>query len=219
MRKPFDLTLYLVTDRSRLTDTLFLRRIEAALANGVTIIQLREKNIDTRTMISLATEVKKRADFYGVPLIIDDRVDVALAVDAAGVHLGSADMEIKTARQILGPDKIIGATAKTVDAAIKAKANGADYFGVGAIFPTKTKVKTVITPVARLNDIYLATQMPIVAIGGLNESNIHVLKGSHARGIAVVRAIMDSDNPAEPTILLREMVDVLLDKKSEDEYL
>lgn len=217
MRKPFDLTLYLVTDRSRLTDTLFLRRIEAALANGVTIIQLREKNIDTRTMIGLATEVKKRANFYGVPLIIDDRVDVALAVDAAGVHLGSADMEIKTARRILGPDKIIGATVKTVDAAIKAKANGADYFGVGAIFPTKTKVKTVITPVSRLNDIYLATQMPIVAIGGLNESNIHVLKGSHAQGIAVVRAIMDSDNPAEPTILLREMVDVLLDKKSEDE--
>lgn len=210
MRKNFDLTLYLVTDRSKLTDEIFYERIENALRNGVTIVQLREKNLDTDTLIEYGKKLKKITNAHNVPLIIDDNVEAALEIDAHGVHLGSEDMDIANARRILGNKKIIGATVKTVETGIKAKAAGADYFGVGAIFPTKTKVKTVLTPINRLNEIFEATQIPIVAIGGLDESNIESLRGSKAEGVAVVRAIMDSDDAGSSAKLLRNKIDLYL---------
>lgn len=210
MRKNFDLTLYLVTDRSKLTDEIFYERIENALRNGVTIVQLREKNLDTETLIEYGKKLKKITDAHNVPLIIDDNVEAALEIDAHGVHLGSEDMDIANARRILGNKKIIGATVKTVETGIKAKAAGADYFGVGAIFPTKTKVKTILTPINRLNEIFEATQIPIVAIGGLDESNIESLRGSKAEGVAVVRAIMDSDDAGSSAKLLRNKIDLYL---------
>lgn len=210
MRKNFDLTLYLVTDRSKLTDEIFYERIENALRNGVTIVQLREKNLDTETLIEYGKKLKKITDAHNVPLIIDDNIEAALEIDAHGVHLGSEDMDIANARRILGNKKIIGATVKTVETGIKAKAAGADYFGVGAIFPTKTKVKTILTPINRLNEIFEATQIPIVAIGGLDESNIESLRGSKAEGVAVVRAIMDSDDAGSSAKLLRNKIDLYL---------
>lgn len=139
-----------------------------------------------------------------VPLIIDDRVDVALAIDAEGVHLGNTDMEISTARRIMGKKKIIGATAKTVLWAKNAYGQGADYLGVGAIFPTTTKVKTVLTSTDTLRDICNAVPIPVNAIGGLNQDNIGILKGIPVAGICVVSAIMKADDPKLSTITLKQ---------------
>ena len=133
-----DLTLYLVTDSTNMTEDEFLSKVEAACRGGVTLIQLREKNRTTKEYIDLANKVKAISDRYDLPLLIDDRLDVAMAVDAAGVHVGADDMPVALARKLLGPDKIVGATAKTVEAAMIAQADGADYLGVGAIYPTTT---------------------------------------------------------------------------------
>ena len=136
---------------------------------------------------------------YNVPLIIDDRVDVALAVDAEGVHMGASDMPVYLARKLMGEDKIVGATAKTVPWAKEACEQGADYLGVGAIYPTTTKVKTVLTSVETLNNICKAVPVPVNAIGGLNKGNIDVLKGIQIAGICVVSAIMKADSPQMAT--------------------
>lgn len=209
--KNIDLTLYLVTNRDKLSDEEFFKKIERALKGGVSLVQLREKEASTREMIEVAKKLKKLCHAYEVPLIIDDRVDVALASGADGVHLGSEDMEINVARRILGPEKIIGATAKTVEVAKEKEKQGADYLGVGAIYPTKTKVKTVITKVSTLRDINDHVQIPTAAIGGLNESNLDVLQGSGASGICVVRALMDSDDPKTTAINLSRLSKEILD--------
>jgi thiamine-phosphate pyrophosphorylase len=193
--KPFDPSLYLVTDSTLYDETEFLHRVERALQGGVTLLQLREKNKSTREYIALAEKVHALAKQYHVPLIIDDRVDVALAVDAEGVHLGAADMTVAMARKILGEEKIIGATAKTVPWAMDAAAQGADYLGVGAIYPTTTKVITVLTSTATLHDICNAVSIPVNAIGGLNIDNIDVLSGIPIAGICAVSAIMKADDP------------------------
>jgi len=169
--------------------------VEQALQGGVTLLQLREKNKTTREYVSLAEKVHDLTKKYAVPLIIDDRVDVALAVDAEGVHLGAEDMTIAQARKILGADRIIGATAKTVPWAQDVYAQGADYLGVGAIYPTTTKVKTVLTSVDTLREICKAVPIPVNAIGGLNKGNIDVLAGIPIAGICVVSAIMKADDP------------------------
>lgn len=188
--KTLDLTLYLVTDRLQLEETAFLKQIEEAIKGGVTLVQLREKECSSREMFELACKVKEITKKYQVPLIIDDRVDIALAVDADGVHLGQSDLPVAVARKILGEHKIIGATAKTVEQAIQVVREGADYLGVGAIYPTTTKVQTHITKVSILNQICQAVVCPVVAIGGLNLSNCDILKESPISGIAVVSAIM-----------------------------
>jgi thiamine-phosphate pyrophosphorylase len=202
----FDLTLYLVTDRTGKTNDEFFETVKQACLGGVTLVQLREKDASALEYIQLAAEVKLITDSFGIPLIIDDRADVALAVNAAGVHVGQQDMPVHLARKLLGPDKIVGATAKTVEQARKAKAEGADYLGVGAIYPTTTKVVTVITEVSTLNEIAAQTQLPVVAIGGLNASNIHVLYNSAAAGAAVVTAIMNSTEPIETARKLKEII-------------
>ena len=194
MRK-LDTRFYLITDSTHLPEDEFLYRIEEAIKGGVTIVQLREKERTTREYIDLAQKVHSITKRYNLPLIIDDRVDVALAVDAEGVHLGQEDMPVDSARKLLGEDKIIGATAKTVQKAIEAYQNGADYLGVGAIYPTKTKVKTVLTSTQTLAEICNAVPIPVNAIGGLNKDNIDVLKGINISGICVVSAVMQAQSP------------------------
>ena len=193
--KKFDTSLYFITDSTGFTEEEFLYRVERALMGGTTIIQLREKNKTTREYISLAEKVHALTKKFAVPLIIDDRVDVALAVDAEGVHLGAEDMTIAQARKILGEDKIIGATAKTVPWALDVYEQGADYLGVGAIYPTTTKVKTVLTSTDTLRDICRAVPIPVNAIGGLNKGNIDVLAGIPVAGICAVSAIMKAEDP------------------------
>lgn len=193
--KTFDTSLYFITDSTGFTEEEFLRRTEAALQGGVTFLQIREKDRSTREYIALAEKVHALTRKYNVPLIIDDRVDVALAMDAEGVHVGQSDMPVATARRLLGKEKIIGATAKTVPQAMEAYEQGADYLGVGAIYPTTTKVKTVLTSTDTLRDICDAVPIPANAIGGLNKDNIDVLAGIPIAGVCVVSAIMKADDP------------------------
>ena len=181
----------------------FLRRVERALQGGATLLQLREKEKSTREYIELADKVHTIAKHYNEPLIIDDRVDVALAIDAEGVHVGASDMPVSTARKLMGEDKIVGATAKTVPWAKEVYEQGADYLGVGAIYPTTTKVKTVLTSTDTLRDICNAVPIPANAIGGLNKDNIDVLAGIPIAGICVVSAIMKADDPKQAAIELK----------------
>lgn len=203
-REQLDTTLYLVTDSSGLEEKEFLKKVEQALAGGVTLLQLREKEKSAREYMALARRVKEISDQFGVPLLIDDRVDVAAAVGAAGVHVGQSDIPVADARKILGPDRIVGATAKTVEQAVEAWEQGADYLGVGAIYPTTTKVKTVLTSVETLREICRAVPIPVNAIGGLNAGNMGILKGARAAGICVVSAIMKSEDPKTTASVLKE---------------
>ena len=193
--KNFDPSLYFITDSTNYSEEEFLLRVEQGLLGGATLLQLREKDKSTREYIELAEKVHAITKRYNVPLIIDDRVDVALAIDAEGVHVGASDMPVATARRLMGAAKIVGATAKTVPWAMEACEQGADYLGVGAIFPTTTKVKTVLTSVDTLRDICNAVSIPVNAIGGLNKDNIDVLEGNPVAGICVVSAIMKADDP------------------------
>ena len=193
--KQFDPSLYFITDSTGYTEEAFLLRVEQALRGGATLLQLREKNRSTRAYIRLAEKVHAIAKCYQVPLIIDDRVDVALAIDAEGVHVGAEDMPVALARKLMGDDKIVGATAKTVPWAREAWEQGADYLGVGAIYPTTTKVKTVLTSTETLREICNAVPIPVNAIGGLNKENIDVLAGIPIAGICVVSAIMKAEDP------------------------
>ena len=203
--KKFDPSLYFITDSTNFSEDEFLRRIEQALQGGVTLMQLREKERTSREYIELAEKVHRLAKKYDVPLIIDDRVDVALAIDAEGVHVGASDMPVAMARRLMGDKKIVGATAKTVPWAKEAYEQGADYLGVGAIYPTTTKVKTVLTSVDTLRDICNAVPIPVNAIGGLNKDNIHVLKGIPIAGICVVSAIMKAADPKRAAAELKAM--------------
>lgn len=198
--------LYLVTDSTGLTEEIFLSKVEAALKGGVTILQLREKDKSTREYMELAKKVHELTRKYNVPLIIDDRLDVALAIGAEGVHLGQSDMPVDVAREIAGDQMIIGATTKTVPQAIEAYEKGADYLGVGAIYPTTTKVKTILTSVDTLKDICKAVPIPVNAIGGLNKNNVQILKGTPIAGFCVVSAIMKSE---DPELAAKELLEAL----------
>ena len=191
----FNTELYFITDSTGFEHDEFLRRVRSALEGGVTILQLREKNRTTREYIELAKEVHEITREFDIPLIIDDRVDVMLASGCEGVHVGAEDMPVATARKLIGKDRILGATAKTVEAAVKAYEDGADYLGVGAIYPTTTKVKTVLTSTETLDAITKAVPIPVNAIGGLNRDNLGVLKGIDIAGICAVSAVMKADCP------------------------
>lgn len=201
--KKFDPSLYFITDSTNYTEEEFLDRVEQALRGGVTLLQLREKTKSTREYLELAEKVHELTKRYNVPLIIDDRVDVALAIDAEGVHVGASDLPVAIARKLMGEDKIVGATAKTVPWAKEAYEQGADYLGVGAIYPTTTKVKTVLTSTDTLRDICNAVPIPVNAIGGLNKDNIDVLTGIPIVGICVVSAIMKAEDPLRAAIELK----------------
>ena len=204
--KELNTKLYFITDSTNFAEDEFLFRIEEALKGGVTLLQLREKEKTTREYLSLAEKVHSFTKKYRVPLIIDDRVDVALAVGAEGVHVGQSDMPVSLARKLMGRGKIVGATAKNVPQAKEAYEQGADYLGVGAIYPTTTKVKTVLTSADTLKDICHSVPIPANAIGGLNKDNLEILKGIPIAGICVVSAIMKAENIKIETEILLEKI-------------
>ena len=189
-----DLSLYLVTDKSDDVEK-FLRTIEEGIKGGVSVVQIREKTADTLDFYNLALKVKEITAKYDVPLIINDRVDVALAVDADGVHVGQTDMPCDVTRALVGPDKIVGVSAATIEEAKKAERDGADYIGSGAVFPTSTKDDAPKITKKDLKEIVDSINIPVVAIGGINLNNAHELNGTGIAGLSVVSAIMSSDNP------------------------
>ena len=188
------LRLYLVTNRYQDSLENFLEKVETACRSGVTIIQLREKNLTTNQYYQLAKQVKEITDAYQVPLIIDDRLDICLAVDAAGLHIGDDELPVSVARKVLGPEKILGVTAKTVKRALEGETSGADYLGTGAIFPTTTKENAPITLLSTLKTICQTVAIPVVAIGGLTSENIDQLIGTGIAGVAVVRDLMQAED-------------------------
>ena len=204
------LRLYLVTNRYQDSLKSFLEKIETACRSGVTIVQLREKNLTTNQYYQLAKQVKEITDAYQVPLIIDDRLDVCLAVDAAGLHIGDDELPVPVARQVLGPDKILGVTAKTVKRALEAEEGGADYLGTGAIFPTTTKENAPITLISTLKTICQRVAIPVVAIGGLTSENIDQLIGTGIAGVAVVRDLMQAEDiEAKTQAFLTKLDDII----------
>lgn len=185
-----DYTLYLCTDRGLMTTDTIEESVELAVKGGVTMVQLREKDCSSAEFYQTALRVKNITDQYQVPLIINDRVDIAMAVDAAGVHVGQSDLPAAVVRGIIGPDKIIGVSTATVEEAVKAQEDGADYIGVGAMFVTSTKSNTRSVSMERLAEIRNAVTIPIVAIGGINEKNAAQFCGTGIDGLAVVSAIV-----------------------------
>lgn len=204
------LRLYLVTNRYQDSVESFLAKVETACRSGVTIVQLREKNLTTNQYYQLAKQVKEITDAYQVPLIIDDRLDVCLAVDAAGLHIGDDELPVSVARQVLGSDKILGVTAKTVKRALEAETSGADYLGTGAIFPTTTKENAPITLISTLKTICQTVAIPVVAIGGLTSENIDQLMGTGIAGVAVVRDLMQAEDiEAKTQAFLTKLHDII----------
>ena len=204
------LRLYLVTNRYQDSLESFLEKIETACRSGVTIVQLREKNLTTNQYYQLAKQVKEITDAYQIPLIIDDRLDVCLAVDAAGLHIGDDELPVPVARQVLGPDKILGVTAKTVKRALEAEEGGANYLGTGAIFPTTTKENAPITLISTLKTICQRVAIPVVAIGGLTSENIDQLIGTGIAGVAVVRDLMQAEDiEAKTQAFLTKLDDII----------
>lgn len=181
--------LYAVTDSMWLNGRLLPEVVEEALEGGATFMQIREKELPYEDFLALAKAVKKVTDQYHVPYVVNDEVEIAKTVDADGVHIGQSDKELIEARAILGPDKIIGVSAQTVEQAVEAEKNGADYLGVGSIFNTSTKPDADDVSLDTLRAICDAVSIPVVAIGGIHAGNILDLKGTHVDGIAVVSAI------------------------------
>ena len=204
------LKLYLVTNRYQDSLESFLEKVETACRSGVSIIQLREKNLTTNQYYQLAKQVKEITDAYQVPLIIDDRLDICLAVDAAGLHIGDDELPVSVARKVLGPEKILGVTAKTVKRALEAETSGADYLGTGAIFPTTTKENAPITLISTLKTICQTVAIPVVAIGGLTSENIDQLIGTGIAGVAVVRDLMQAEDiEAKTQAFLTKLDDIV----------
>ena len=197
MKPRVDYTLYLCTDRELMSEDTLEKSVELAIQGGVSVVQLREKDCSGREFLQVAREVKQITDAYEIPLIINDRIDIAMAVDADGVHLGQSDIPAHTARELLGPDKIIGVSAYNKELAVEAQKEGADYLGVGDIFGTSTKAGTHHVEIDTLRRICQAVKIPVVAIGGINLSNVTKLAGTGIQGTAVISAIIASKNITE----------------------
>ena len=200
--------LYLVTNSDKYNEEEFLKRIEDALKGGVDILQLREKEKTDLEILNLGKKVKKICDEYNIPLLIDDKPHLAWAL-GCGVHVGADDMPISLCRKLLGEKALIGATAKSVEAAKKAQEDGANYLGVGAIFETKTHVKTKRTSVETFKKIKDTIDIDVYAIGGLNIENVEILKNSNTDGVCVVRAIMDAKDVYQTSLDLKEKIQEL----------
>ncbi len=198
------LLLYAVTDRSWTQNQTLYEQIEDALKGGVTIVQLREKNLPEEEFIAEAIKVKELCSRYNVPLIINDNVEVALKSGADGVHVGIEDMPVAELRQKVGKDFIIGATAKTVERARDAEKAGADYLGVGAVFPSPTKKNAIRITAEKLKEICSSVSVPAVAIGGISLDNVSEIKGCGMSGIAVVSAIFAADDVRKAASELKE---------------
>lgn len=194
MKKNVNYSLYLVTDREVLKGRDLCASVEQAIQGGVTVVQLREKDVSSHEFYKIALEVKNITDKYSVPLIINDRLDIAMAIDAAGVHLGQSDLPCKVAREILGDEKILGISTANVDEALAAEKDGADYIGVGAMYLTATKTNTRSVTIETLAKIKQSINIPVVAIGGINENNFMPLKDTGIDGLAIVSAILGKED-------------------------
>ena len=204
-KEDIDYSVYLVTGHRDKTDEEFLNIIEEAIKGGTSIVQLREKTASTKDFYKLALKVKEITSKYDVPLLINDRIDIALAIDSDGVHIGQDDMPADIAREIIGDDKILGVSASTVEEAKKAQMDGADYIGSGAVFPTSTKDDADSVSKPQLKEIVDSIDIPVVAIGGITVENAHTLKGSGIAGFSVVSAIMSAEDPKEASEKLKEI--------------
>ena len=200
------LQLYAVTDSRWLNGTSLAAAVEKALAGGVTCVQLREKQLPFDEFLRTAKEIKKLCQNYHVPFIVDDNLDIALACDADGLHIGQNDMPAAKARELLGPDKILGVSAQTIEQAVIACQDGADYLGVGAVFPTGTKTDAVEVPLDTLKAITAAVDIPVVAIGGIGTDNIAQLSGTGIAGAAVVSAIFAQEDIKKAAANLRQLI-------------
>ncbi|MCR6571282.1 thiamine phosphate synthase [Campylobacter insulaenigrae] len=196
--------LYLVASKGKKSENEFLNIIKTSLEAGVDIIQLREKNLNTLEFYHLALKVKAICDEFKIPFLINDRLDIALAIDASGVHIGQTDLPLQKARKLLGNEKIIGITINHKFELENIK--GADYLGVGAVFNTPSKENCVVLGIEGLKEITRLSSLPVIAIGGINENNISMLKDSGVTGVAVIRAIMDAKNPYEATLFLKKII-------------
>lgn len=203
-------SLYLCTDRGNLDDDSFIKVVEQCICGGVTLVQLREKNISSRQFYELAVKLKTVTSYYNVPLIINDRIDICLAADADGVHLGQSDIPCDVARTILGEHKIIGVTAATVSLAKQAYAGGADYIGSGAVFSTTTKADAKPLDLDVLKQIAAGVKIPVAAIGGINLGNVEKLSQTGISGVAVASALMGAQNPeAAASEFMRKLTNII----------
>ena len=206
MKPDFDCTLYLVTDRGLMSTPTLEEAVEQAISGGVTLVQLREKTASSLEFYRTAQKVKRITDASRVPLIIDDRVDIALAVGADGVHVGQSDLPASVIRSLIGKDKIVGVSASTLEEAVRAREDGADYLGVGAMFATGTKTDAELVGMDELKKIRSAVDLPIVVIGGINRKTVPLFAGTGIDGIAVVSALMAAENIAGEAKRLKESV-------------
>lgn len=207
MKPVIDYTLYLVTDRDLMSTGTLVEAVEAACAGGVTLVQLREKHVTREEYETIARDVKRICDAYDVPLIINDSPEVAVAVGAAGVHVGQEDLEASRVRDIVGPDAIVGVSAASVAEAQAAQAASADYLGVGAITPTATKPEAGVLTIDELREIVDCVDIPVVAIGGVNAQTIPSLAGLGLAGYSVVSAIIAAPDIEAASHELRELID------------
>ncbi len=208
-----DYSIYLVTDRNLIKDKTLTEAVEEAIKGGATIVQLREKEATSREFYEVALKVKEITKKYNVPLIINDRIDIAMLVDADGLHIGQKDIPLIEARKIIGKNKIIGLSASNLEEAVQGEKEGADYLGVGAVFPTSTKKDAEDCNLKKLIQIKQKTNIPIVAIGGINKSNVGSVSKTGIEGAAMISAILQSKNIIEVT---KEIKNIWLKNRMED---
>ena len=204
--------LYAVTDRSWVGKQTLYEQVESALKGGATCIQLREKNLDEAAFLEEAVAIKKLCGQYGVPLIINDNIDIAIKCGADGIHVGQSDMEAANVRKAVGAEMIIGVSAQTVEQALAAQSAGADYLGVGAVFPTSTKLDASEVSHQTLKEICAAVDIPVTAIGGINKGNIAELSGTGVDGVALVSAIFAAENIEEECKILKRLSGEMVSK-------
>lgn len=207
-----ELMLYAVTDRHWLGDETLYDQVKKALDGGATFVQLREKKLDREDFLAEALEIQKLCKKYGVPFVINDEVSIAKDIDADGVHVGQSDMEAMDVRKVLGPDKILGVSAQTVEQAIIAEKHGADYLGVGAVFATGSKDDADDVSHETLKAICEAVSIPVIAIGGITKDNVSELAGSGICGVAVISAIFGKNDIKKATEDLKASVEKMLEQ-------
>jgi len=208
-----DLLLYAVTDRAWLNGDTLYNQVEKALKGGATFVQLREKVLDQDTFLTMAKEIKELCRKYQVPFVINDNVDIAIAIDADGVHVGQKDMESASVRTKLGPNKIVGVSVQTVEQAISAQQRGADYLGVGAVFQTDSKSDADKVSHTTLKAICEAVDIPVIAIGGISKNNVMLLSNTGICGVAVISAIFAQPDIEKATKELNELTTIMVHTK------
>lgn len=210
--KASDMTLYAVTDAAWTGEKTLTEQTEEAMKGGITFLQLREKHLPEAEFLKEAIEIRDLARKYQIPFVINDNIEIAQKAEADGVHVGQDDMPVEEVRQILGPDKIIGVSAHNVEEAVRAEQGGADYLGVGAVYPTSTKENTSAVSMEEMKKICQTVSIPVVAIGGIKKDNINVLTGTGVDGIAVVSAIFAAKDIRKAA---RELLEAVKEMKAE----